>query len=187
MPCSAARAEPKSSITHGPALIVGTASQIPSAVPQLEIPTGIPEDGFWLKSTTVTGFPALIVAGSTDRGVLYGTFALLRKIAMGESLANLDQTQSPYAPVRWVNEWDNLDGSIERGYGGHSIFFENGAVREDLSRVREYARLLASVGINGCAINNVNADPKILVPDFIPQLARVAMSSGLTASSSRSR
>ncbi len=167
-------AEPKSSIAQGPALILGTTSEIPAVVPQLEIPAGIPKDGFWLKSTTVTGFPALIVAGSTERGVLYGTGALLRKIAMGESLANLDQTQSPYAPVRWVNEWDNLDGSIERGYGGRSIFFENGAVRQDLRRVHEYARLLASVGINGCAINNVNADPKILAPDFIPQLARVA-------------
>ncbi len=86
----------------------------------------------------------MIVAGASERGVLYGTFALLRKIAMGETIANLDDAESPYAPVRWVNEWDNLDGSIERGYGGRSIFFEGGHVRQDLSRVQEYARLLAS-------------------------------------------
>ena len=55
-----------------------------------------------------------------------------------------------------MNEWDNLDGTIERGYGGASIFFENGAVASDLSRVREYARLLASIGVSGCTINNVN-------------------------------
>jgi alpha-glucuronidase len=164
----------KAGSAGAPAIILGTLAQIPTAVPQLELPRDIPEDGFWLKSTTATGFPAIIVGGSTDRGVLYGAFALLRKIAMGESLAAMDERQSPYAPIRWTNEWDNLDGSIERGYGGRSIFFENGAVRQDLSRVREYARLLASVGINGCAVNNVNADPKILAPDFIPQLARVA-------------
>ena len=69
---------------------------------------------------------------------------------------------APYAPVRWMNQWDNLDGTIERGYGGRSIFWDGGHVREDLSRVSEYGRLLASLGINACAINNVNADPRIL-------------------------
>jgi len=164
----------KSIPTEGPAIILGTVAEIPMIVPQLKLPDHIPDDGYWLTSTTVTGFPAIILAGRTDRGVLYGAFALLRKIAMGESLAALDETESPYAPIRWVNEWDNLDGSIERGYGGASIFFENGNVRADLSRAQDYARLLASVGINGCAINNVNADPKILSGEFIPQLARVA-------------
>ena len=76
------------------------------------------------------------------------------------------KSQQPSAPIRWVNDWDNLDGTIERGYGGRSIFFENGHVRADLSRVNDYARLLASVGINGCAINNVNAEPRVLKPDF---------------------
>ena len=64
----------------------------------------------------------------------------------------------PSAPVRWINHWDNLDGTIERGYAGRSIFWENGHVLDDLTRVRDYGRLLASVGINGCSINNVNAE-----------------------------
>ncbi len=64
--------------------------------------------------------------------------------------------------IRWVDEWDNPDGTIERGYAGRSIFFENGHVREDLAPVAEYARLLASVGINGCNVNNVNAAPQLL-------------------------
>src|SRR6185312_903552 len=109
-----------------------------------------------------------------DHGVLYGTFALLRKIALGEPIRDLDETQTPYAPVRWVNQWDNLNGTIERGYGGRSIFFDDNNVRTDLSRASDYARLLASLGINGCAINNVNADPRILTPEFLPQLARIA-------------
>ena len=77
-------------------------------------------------------------------------------------------------PVRWVNQWDNLDGSIERGYGGRSIFWEGGHARTDLSRVRDYGRLLASVGINGCSINNVNSDLRILTPETIAQAARIA-------------
>src|SRR5262249_52638109 len=109
-----------------------------------------------------------------DRGLLYGVFALLSKIASGENISALDEVQQPYAPLRWINQWDNLDGRIERGYAGPSIFFENGSVRADLTRVGQYARLLASVGINGCTINNVNADPHILADSFIPQLARVA-------------
>jgi alpha-glucuronidase len=118
--------------------------------------------------------PSLSITGGDDRGVLYGVFALLSKIARGESLANLDESQQPSAPVRWVNDWDNLDGSIERGYGGRSIFFDADNVRTDLSRVNDYARLLASIGINGCAINNVNANPRVLSPEFLPQLVRVA-------------
>ena len=77
-------------------------------------------------------------------------------------------------PIRWVDEWDNPDGTIERGYAGRSIFFEGGNVREDLAPVAEYARLLASVGINGCNVNNVNAAPQLLDSDHLKQLARIA-------------
>ena len=85
----------------------------------------------------------------------------------------LNRTETPSAPLRWVNEWDNLDGTIERGYGGRSIFWDNHVV-PDLTRVGEYGRLLASLGINGCSINNVNANPRVLTPEFLPQLARIA-------------
>ncbi len=69
---------------------------------------------------------------------------------------------------------DNLDGSIERGYAGRSIFFDGGHVRTDLTRAGEYARLLASVGINGCTINNVNSDLRTLTPEMLAEIARVA-------------
>ena len=77
-------------------------------------------------------------------------------------------------PIRWVDEWDNANGTVERGYGGRSIFFDNGKVRDDLSAVGEYARLLASVGINGCNVNNVNGAAPFLDPDMIKGLARIA-------------
>jgi alpha-glucuronidase len=156
------------------AIVLGTFDVIKAAVPTAGLPTGLPEDGFWLKAVAVNGFPCLLITAPNDRGVLYGVFALLSKVARGETVTGLNEVQQPYAPIRWVNQWDNLDGRIERGYAGPSIFFENGSVRADLTRAGDYARLLASVGINGCTINNVNADPRILEDNFLPQLARLA-------------
>jgi alpha-glucuronidase len=156
------------------AIILGTFSAMQPASADLLARIDLPEDGFLLATEHVRGFECLVVTAKTDRGVLYGTFALLSKIARGESISALRETQQPEAPVRWVDQWDNLDGRIERGYAGPSIFFENGNVRADLTRAGEYARLLASIGINGCAINNVNASPRVLEDSFLPQLARVA-------------
>src|SRR4029079_497711 len=86
----------------------------------------------------------------------------------------LDEKQTPYAPVRWINQWDNLDGTIERGYGGRSLFWDGGKVREDMTRVSDYGRLLASVGINGASISNVNADRRVVSPEYLPQIAKIA-------------
>jgi alpha-glucuronidase len=154
-----------------PSILLGV---VDTGDPRLSSAAGLRDDAFWLKSVRVRRHLSILITGSTDRGVLYGVFAFLSKIARGEPIDKLDEVQQPYAPIRWVNQWDNLDGSIERGYAGRSIFFDNGSVRADLTRVRDYARLLASVGINGCAINNVNANPRALEDDFLPQLVRVA-------------
>jgi len=131
---------------------------------------GLKPDGYSLKMDG----GKIVITGSNDRGVLYGAFALLRKVALSESLINLDQKSEPRVPVRWVNHWDNLDGTIERGYGGRSIFWDNGTARADLTRVRDYGRMLASLGINGCSINNVNVNSRILAADFLPEIVRIA-------------
>src|SRR5215467_13326153 len=156
------------------AIILGTLADLHSITPGLRPPKNLTSDGYWLANERINGHERIIIAGATDRGALYGVFVLLRKIALAEDLGHLQEAQTPANPIRWVNDWDNLDGRIERGYGGRSIFFENGAVRSDLTRAGDYARLLASVGINGCVVNNVNANPRVLAPDFLPQLARVA-------------
>jgi len=156
------------------AIVLGTLATMRKSLPQFQLTGTLGEDGYWLKTIFVDGMRYTIVTAENDRGVLYGAFSLLRKIALGESVENLDEKQSPYAPVRWVNQWDNLDGSIERGYGGRSIFWENRLARADLTRVNAYGRMLASLGINGCAINNVNSDPRILAPEFIPEAVRIA-------------
>lgn len=116
----------------------------------------------------------LLVEGGDARGALYGAFGLLREIAEEHSLQTLDETSRPWAAVRWTNEWDNPNGTIERGYGGPSFFFKDGKVRTDLSRAAAYARILASVGIDGCTINNVNADPRLLLPENLKEIARIA-------------
>jgi alpha-glucuronidase len=131
-------------------------------------------DGFCLKSFESHGKPSLAIIGATDRGTLYGVFTFLRMIATQDPVDRLDIYESPAAPIRILNHWDNLDGSIERGYAGKSIFWENEHVVKDLTRVRDYARLMASVGINGCSINNVNADARVVTDAYLPELARVA-------------
>lgn len=94
-----------------------------------------------------------IAISGGGRGLLYGVFSLLRKLALGETIR--ETHSSPAYSIRMLDHWDNPDGSIERGYSGRSFFFKDG---EPIctARTRDYARLLASCGLNGCCINNVN-------------------------------
>jgi alpha-glucuronidase len=156
------------------AIVLGTLTAVQKIIPSLNPPADLREDAFWLTNAHVRGVRHLVITAQNLRGVLYGVFFLLNKIAQHQSIFDLNELQQPHARLRWIDQWDNVDGSIERGFAGRSIFFENGAVRADLARAADYARLLASVGINGCAINNVNADPRLLRDDFLPQFARVA-------------
>lgn len=155
-------------------ILLGTLSAVRQAEPAMLLPAHLAEDGYLLQTTAAHGQKILLVTAANDRGVLYGTFALLRKIALQQDLDHVNEQGAPYAPIRWTNEWNNLDGSIERGYAGRSIFFDNGKVVQDLRRAGDYARLLASIGINGCTVNNVNANPLVLSSDFLPQIARIA-------------
>jgi alpha-glucuronidase len=119
------------------------------------------------------GKARLAVLGGTPRAEMYGVFHLLEEIGAEKEIP-ADEKQTPAAAIRWTDEWDNLNGTIERGYAGSSIFFEGGHVRKDLTRAGEYARLLASVGINGCNVNNVNADLDLLTTEHLKEFARIA-------------
>ena len=159
------------------AIVLGTVDRLAHAFPGGLAGNGLIEDGFIIKTIGANGRHDIVITALNDRGVLYGVFTLLQAIALQQPIDNLhslDIHRNPYAPVRMLNHWDNLDGTIERGYAGRSIFFENNTVVPDLSRVSDYARMMASVGINGCSINNVNADAKVITPAFLPQLVRVA-------------
>jgi len=155
-------------------IVLGTAKEMQLHFPELKIPADLEPDGYWLQWFEHNGHPFLAVVGADERGALYGAFAVLRALTQGQDLHFSALRSHPAFPIRWVDEWDNPDGSIERGYAGRSIFFEGGNVRQDLAPVAEYARLLASVGINGCNINNVNAAPQLLDSEHLKQIARIA-------------
>ena len=154
--------------------VVGTLEEVRKAFPAIGAPAHLAPHGFWLKRAASHGHPLVVIAGENAHGALSGAFDLLRRVATGEDLSHLNTIESPAMPIRWVDEWDNFNGTVERGYAGRSIFFENNKVRDDLSAVSEYARLLASVGINGCNVNNVNGAAPFLNGDNIPAMARIA-------------
>ena len=154
------------------AFIIGTPGEIRHLLPAWTAPSTIVPEGFSTSQFTAQGHAYWIIASGTGRGELYGVFHILEQIAQQKPLAS--GTDFPSSPIRWVNQWDNFDGSIERGYAGRSIFFDNGHVRSDLTRVAEYGRLLASVGLNGATVNNVNSNLHTLEPDMIAELARIA-------------
>jgi alpha-glucuronidase len=159
------------------AIVLGTREQIRRAIPQLDPGMLNGSDAYRVRALRLNGARYIVVTADDNRGVLYGTFALLRRIAGADPAApmlDLNESSSPRAAVRWVNQWDNLDGTIERGYGGRSIFWDAGHARSDLSRVTQYGRMLASIGINGISINNVNANPQALSSALVPDVARIA-------------
>ena len=125
-------------------------------------------DGFRLGEKTVEA--------NTEIGILYGVFELLRRQQTGE----VTQTGvlNPSYEFRILDHWDNLNGSIERGYAGNSIFWrkDNPFVVTDSDRVRwqEYARANASIGINGAVLNNVNASQLILSADYLARVKAIA-------------
>lgn len=149
-------------------LIIGTVDDYSNAYGDADVPD-LDEDGFWLNTEGGT----VKILGQNERGALYGAFEYLSMLAQGD-FSRISSVNNPNQPIRWVNQWDNMDGTIERGYGGPSIFFKNGGIADDLTRVSEYARLLASVRINGIIVNNVNANATLLSPKNIQGLGRLA-------------
>lgn len=133
-------------------------------------------EGYVIRSESVHDGTAIIIIGSGEKGVLYGAFHLLRKLQMNETSA-LEVIDKPLNPIRMINHWDNADGSIERGYAGNSIFYKNGQFIQDLQRVRDYARMLSSVGMNAISINNVNVhetETHFITKEALPDVARIA-------------
>jgi len=120
------------------------------------------------------GDGGVAIVANDDAGLLYGAFALLRHLALGARPDRLDTTDAPRLPLRLLNQWDNLDGSVERGYAGRSII-DWWRLPDYLDRrLVDYARANASVGINGVVVNNVNASALVLTDRYIAKLARIA-------------
>lgn len=125
-------------------------------------------DGFKISKTGIQA--------NTDLGILYGVYELLRCQQTGETIP--DEVINPSYERRILNHWDNPDGTIERGYAGRSIFWhgkDSLAVTEKDKKIwQEYARANASVGINGAVLNNVNASPLVLTPEYLNRVKAIA-------------
>ncbi|KHF40531.1 alpha-glucuronidase [Halalkalibacter okhensis] len=135
------------------------------------------DDGYIIQAKKTDNGSAVLLAGKTDIGILYASFHLLRLIQTRTNLETVNLRENPTNQLRMINQWDNMDGSIERGYAGESIFYENNQFTNNLERIKDYARLLSSVGINGISINNVNVhavETKLITNDFLPHVAKVA-------------
>lgn len=135
------------------------------------------------------------ITASNPIGLLYGAYELIRlqnTDAYNTGSGNqqnfskaIDETEKPQVGLRILNHWDNLDGSIERGYAGKSIFKweeiklgkngKGGSISKSLhDRLITYARANASLGINGSVLNNVNASPKMMTAEYINKVKIIA-------------
>lgn len=131
-------------------------------------------DGFIIKNDTIKA--------CNDLGLLYGAYELLRLQKEDNPLLRSREftrgiKSEPFYSLRLLNHWDNLDGSIERGYAGNSIFWDKDQAKlskNNTQRLIEYARANASIGINGTVLNNVNASPKILTKPYLQEVKRIA-------------
>jgi alpha-glucuronidase len=132
------------------------------------------DEGYIVRSAPVNGRAATIIASTTDVGALRGTFHFLRLLQTRASVTSLNIVERPRMDRRLLNHWDNLDGTIERGYAGASLWkWEELPGRID-PRVEQYGRANASLGINGVVLNNVNANPSILTTPYLQKAAALA-------------
>lgn len=117
------------------------------------------------------------IQANTELGILYGVYELLRLQQTGHPVEK--EVSNPSYKLRLLNHWDNLDGTIERGYAGHSIFWRSGkdsmtVTEKDKNLWKEYARINASIGINGTVLNNVNASPKVLSIEYLKRVKDIS-------------
>ena len=122
-------------------------------------------DGYTIKSQG----GKTVIAASSDAGLLYGAYHLLRLQQTGKSCSNLDISEQPVYDLRILNHWDNPNGTVERGFAGRSIF-----LNPDLERMKIYGRANASIGINGTVLNNVNAKPEALSAESLQKAKTIA-------------
>lgn len=116
----------------------------------------------------------MVITAFRDAGLLYGAFHLLRLQESAADMSQLNIEEIPAYDIRILNHWDNLNGTVERGYAGHSIWKWDELPGKISPRYREYARANASIGINGAVLNNVNATPQILSKETLEKVKIIA-------------
>ena len=131
-------------------------------------------EGFIISTVKTEGNSIILISANNDKGVLYGVFHFLQLLQTGKDISSLDIISSPKIKVRVLNHWDNLDRTVERGYAGFSLWDWHRLPGYIDPRYHDYARANASIGINGSVLNNVNANPLMLTPQYLIKAAALA-------------
>lgn len=158
------------------ALVVGTPANSP-LIATLQLGdrlAALGDEGYLIERTRINKRAVTIIAANSDVGVLYGSFHLLRLIQTRQSLDNISIASAPKLQHRVINHWDNLNRVVERGYAGLSLWDWGTLPEHKSQRYVDYARINASLGINGTVLNNVNADPRVLSDQFLQKIAALA-------------
>ena len=156
------------------AIVIGTTRSLP-LIAKLDLPlASVGKEGYVISSVRINGHETTVIAGNTDIGTLYGTYAWIRRVAMRLPLGGLTIADAPSLQLRILNHWDNIDGSVERGYAGRSIWDWWTLPDVKMRRYVEYARANASIGLNGTVLNNVNADADMLSETYLDKVAALA-------------
>jgi alpha-glucuronidase len=155
------------------AIVFGTPKS--PRIAALRLPLGrLGDQGYVIRSVTIDGKPATVIAGNTSIGALYGAFRFLKLVQTGEPIDRIDIADKPRHDLRLLNHWDNLDRHVERGYAGQSLWDWQKLPGYDDPRYTDYARANASIGINGTVLNNVNSNADILTEPFLKKVAKLA-------------
>jgi alpha-glucuronidase len=118
-----------------------------------------------------------VIAGQDQRGALYGVYRFLALLRLGKITTGTLLADAPAASRRIINHWDNLDGTVERGYAGNSLFYRDDHIDFDPQRIEDYARILASIGVNRISINNANvrrAAKGLITEQYLPEVAKLS-------------
>lgn len=156
-------------------LVVAKMSDLQAKNPEIESKVkDIGSEGFLIYSKNTGENQTIIITANSDKGLLYGAFNFLRLMQTGKSINGLNMVSSPKIKIRVLDHWDNLDGSIERGYAGKSLWKWEDLPDKIDPRYSDYARANASIGINGSVLNNVNANPAMLTPEYLKKVEVLA-------------
>jgi alpha-glucuronidase len=161
-------------VTRDGAIVVGTAASSPP-IARLKLDTkDLGDEGFLIRTVTLDGHRATAIIGNSDTGALYGAFRFLRLLQTGQAMDHLDLREAPHLKLRVLDHWDYLNGQVERGYAGASIWdwWKLPDWREP--RYTDYARANASIGINGSVLNDVSDGATILTPTYLAKVAVLA-------------
>ena len=131
-------------------------------------------EGFRIATLTIAGRSVTVIGSQGEVGALHGVFYYLRLLQTLKPIGRLDVSEKPRVQLRMIDHWDNLDGTIERGYAGRSLWNWSELPQKIDSRLSDYARANASIGINGVLLNNVNANAQILTAEYLGKVAALA-------------